>query len=442
MKKLALVLICICIFMLAGCQSEGELPNDKTPDNSANVSENDPGSDTQNNRPVNSNSNSTGTDTSGFQKEMNVQHPFRISAACKTEAGYYFDNEGFLYFLDGATGNVTVVCARPECSHNDDNCNAWVNTHMLSYYQGKLYYVNSDEKSDSMYTLYSVNLDGTDHAKIQRLQLEFVPWRTVIGYPILANGSLYFLEGDSQIYTVKLGEDVSKAVLVFEDDISNTLESSWQFWADGSEVYAMNTMLNSEGYCQDILYLLGASQSETREVWRSTELGISDADYSSWYITTGHLYYYSSGSDLWDIELETGSTKKLIDLADTVKSVTALFTDSHVILLDDQPDSQWGVQSGFREGGEQITVYDYNGNVVGEVGLSYLYEKYSDAVQCSPVFADGKSVYVLLYRGMYMSASNNLFRIDWETGNIVEVSNWPEADNVYDDTVSEIWQVG
>ena len=443
MKKLTIILACIFIFMLVGCQSQGTLPdNDPTPPvNSSNVGENDPGSNTPNHSPVNPSNNPTGIDTTGFQKEMNIQHPFRLSAVCKTEVGYYLHYDGLLYFLDGTTGNVTAVCAKPECDHTGDECNAWVNTHMLSYYQGKLYYVNGDKKSDSMYTLYSVGPDGTNHTKIQRLQLEFAPWRTVLGYPILTNGNLLFLEGDSQIYTVKLGEDVSKAVLVFEDDMSHTLESSWKFWADGSEAYAMNHILDDTGYNQDILYRLGATQSETREIWRSTEIAKSVAD-ASWYITNGHLYYYFSGSDLWDVELGTGDAKKMIALADTIKSATALFTESYFILLDDQPDSQWGVQSGFREGGQKITVYDYSGNLMGEVSLSSIFDKYSDAVQCSPVFADGNCVYVLLYRGMYMSTSNLLYRIDWERGSIYEVTNWPGADNIYDDTVHEIWQIG
>ena len=433
MKKLTLILICIFIFLLIGCQSEGTLPDDKTPPvNSSNVGENDPGSNTPNNSPANPSNNPTGIDTTGFQKEMNVQHPFRLRVACKTEAGYYFNNEGLLYFLDGATGNVTVVCGRPECDHKGNDCNAWVNTHMLSYYQGKLYYVNADAKSNSMWTLYSVEPNGTNHTKIQRLQHEFVPWRTVLGNPILTNGNLYFLEGDTQIYTVKLGEDVSKAVLVFEDDMSHTLESSWKFWADGSDVYAMNHILDDTGYNQDILYRLGATQSGTREIWRSAGITKSVSD-ASWYITNGHLYYYFSSSDLWDIALETGDTKKMIALADTVKSATALFTDSYFILLDDRPDSQWGVQSGFREGGKKITVYDYSGNLVGEISLQSIFDKYSDAVHCSLVFADGSCVYALIDRGTYMSTSNLLFQINWEKGSIYEVTNWPGADVIYED---------
>lgn len=443
MKRLTLVFICIFIFLMAGCQSQDVLPNDDPtpPVHSSDADENTPGSDILTNWPANPGNDSAGIDTTGFQKEMNIQHPFRLSGVCKTEVGYYLHYDGLLYFLDGTTGNVTAVCAKPECSHTDDNCNAWINSRMLSYYQGKLYYVNSDAKSDSMKTLYSVNLDGTNHTEIQRLQLEYMPWRTVLCDPILAGGNLYFLEGDSKIYTVKLGQDVSRAVLLFEDDMSRKLESAWKFWADDGEVYAMNHILDNTGYEQDILYRLGAAESETREIWRSTELakGVSD---SSWYITNGHMYYCFSGSDLWDIELETGNAKKMIGLADTIKSGTVLFTDTYVLFLDDQPDSQWGAQSGLREGGENISVYDYSGNLVGEVSLSPIFEKHSDVVQCSMAFADDNCVYLLVYRGAFNSASTLFYQVAWDKGSVYEVTNWPGADVIYDDTVHETWQVG
>ena len=438
MKKLTLIFVCIFIFTLTGCQNQSLLSNDRsTPDNSSIIGEDSSGDNTPNNSPANPSNNPTEINISGFQKEMNIQHPFRLSAVCKTELGYYLHYDGLLYFLDSTTGRVTAVCAKPECSHTGDDCNAWVNTKMLSFYQGKLYYVNSDAKSDSMWTLYSVEPDGTAHTKIQRLQLEFVPYRTVLASPILANGNLYFLEGDTQIYSVPLRADVSKAILIFEDDMSHTLESSWKFWADSGEVYAMNHILDNTGYEQDILYRLGAAKSETREIWRSTALA-KDVYDASWYITNGHLYYYFSGSDLWDIELGTGSTKKMVALSNTVKSATALFTDSYFIILDDQADSQWGAQSGFREGGKKISAYDYSGNKIGEISLSSIYEKYSDVVQCSPVFADGNCVYVLVFRGMFNSASTLFYQVDWEKEIVREAINWPGADIIYDNTTTEI----
>lgn len=444
MKKLTLILVCIFMFLLAGCQSQGVLPDDDPtpPVHSSNADENIPGSGTPNSSPANPGNHLDGIDTTGFQKEMNVHHPFRLSAVCKTEVGYYLHYDGLLYFLDGTTGTMTAVCAKPECSHTDDDCNAWINSKMLSYYQGKLYYVNSDAKSDSMKTLYSVKPDGSEHTKIQRLQMEYVGWRTVLADPILVNGNLYFLEGDSQIYSVQLGQDVSKAVLVFQDDMSGKLESAWKFWADGSEVYAMNHILDSAGYEQDILYRLGQAQSETREIWRSTELVEDASDDPSWYITNGRLYYYPSAGSLWDIELETGRAKELVRAADTPKGGSALFTEFYILFLDDQPDSQLGAQSGLREGGKKISVYDYSGNLVDEISLSSIFEKYSDAVQCSMVFADGSCVYVLVYRGAYRSASTLLYQVDWEKDSVCEVTNWPGADVIYDDTVHEIWQTG
>lgn len=444
MKKRTLIFICIFMLLLTGCQSQDMMPDDDptSPVHSSNVDENTPSRDAPNNSPANPSNNSEGIDTTGFQKEMNVHHPFRLSAVCKTEVGYYLHYDGLLYFLDGTTGTVTAVCAKPECSHTDNDCNAWINSGMLSYYQGKMYYVNSDAKSDSMKTLYSVKPDGTEHTQIQRLQMEYVGWRTVLADPILVNGNLYFLEGDTQIYTVQLGQDVSKAVLVLEDDMSGKLESAWKFWADSNGVYAMNHLLDNAGYEQDILYRLGASTSETHEVWRSTELVEDASGDPSWYITNGHLYYYPSAGGLWDIELETGGAKELIRSTDTPKGGSALFTESYVLFLDDHPDSQWGAQSGLREGGEKVSVYDYSGNLVSEVSLSFIFEKYSDVVQCSPAFADGNCLYVLAYRGMYRSASTLLYQVDWEKGSVDEVTNWPGADIIYDNTPSTEWQAG
>ena len=80
MKRLTLVFICIFIFLMAGCQSQDVLPNDDPtpPVHSSDADENTPGSDILTNSPANPGNDSTGIDTTGFQKEMNIQHPFRL----------------------------------------------------------------------------------------------------------------------------------------------------------------------------------------------------------------------------------------------------------------------------------------------------------------------------------------------------------------------------
>ena len=92
--------------------------------------------------------------------------------------------------------------------------------------------------------------------------------------------------------------------------------------------------------------------------------------------------------------------------------------------------------------GENISVYDYSGNLVGEVSLSPIFEKHSDVVQCSMAFADDNCVYLLVYRGAFNSASTLFYQVAWDKGSVYEVTNWPGADVIYDDTVHETWQVG
>lgn len=80
----------------------------------------------------------------GFQKTMNVSDVFRLNKMCKGSGGYYLENEGLLYYLEPESGRMIPVCSKPNCKHRDDNCNAWINSSMLTIYEDKLYFANSD----------------------------------------------------------------------------------------------------------------------------------------------------------------------------------------------------------------------------------------------------------------------------------------------------------
>lgn len=380
----------------------------------------------------------TSTDGSGFQKETNVSNEMRLNTVCKVDGGYYLQSDGLLYFMDTASGRMTTVCGKPECSHSDDTCNAWINSPFLSLYNGKLYYATSSSNTGNMLTLYSMNKDGTEHTKIQTIQLQSEGWYTSY-QPLLTNGWIYFMDSSSMLYRSKLGENVSQAVLLFQEESSNILESTWKFWADGNDVYAMNHVLTSSGEYEDILYHLGESETDTKEIWRSSEIDICGVEesISSWYITGGHLYYYFSGYDVWEIDLKTDGARKLINLSDTLQSGTAIFTESNIFILDDQSDPTFGPQSPFRYGGNAIQVYTYSGELSKELDLQPIYEQHTDAVHCVMIFADTKYVYLLAYRGMDKSISTIFYRVEWETDKWQELDTWPGASNIYESNTQE-----
>lgn len=370
-------------------------------------------------------SGTNGLGTDGFQKEMNMISPLRLRSACKTEGGYYLQWEGFLYFMDSATGDMIVVCSKPECSHDDPlECNAWINSPFLSCYQGKLYYANGDGVNDSILTLCSMNPDGTEHTVVQKIQT-VKPLISLVYHPMLVNGCIYFIESNTMLYRAKLGQDVSTASLLFEENTSGKLENEtrWKFWADRENIYAMNHFLNSSGEYQDVLYLLGESRSDTREIWNSSQLQTLAEDGSYWYIAEGMLYYYVSGADLWEVDLNTGDDQKIIPLASSVKSGEALFTDTNAIILDLD--------------GSMIAIYDYSGDLKHEISLLPVYESHPDTDSCDLVFADGDCVFVLAYRGKYNSPATNLYQVNWTDESLREIDTWPGAGVTYQNGASE-----
>ena len=454
MKKVICVLACVIALMLTGCQGQGDLTNNTPPVHSSNVGEKPPGSDS----PTSSTGHSTdfpnpggpgAVDTSGFQREMNVHHPFRINTACKTENGYYFEYSWFLYFMDAASGEMIVVCSKPECGHNSKDCNAYIQANLLSYYQGKLYYVTTaylDADYHSIDTLCSMNLDGTSHTDLQKVRIDLTTPRAGCADPLLINGTVYFMEANHSIYRMALGQDVSKATLLLEENIPEkmantqafTSSTGWKFWADGDDVYAMCHVLTSSGEYMDILYLLGENRSDSREIWRSTQIGVSGQrdNVSSWYILNGHLYYYFSGFDLWGVDLNTGETAAIARLASTIKSGSAVFTDHCAVILDDQP--QTNSAGLYRQGGKNISVYDYGGNLLKSIDLSFIYKEYPNTYHCELIFADGNTFFLQGYIGMDNGMTSHLYQINWESGTAREINSWPASDVPYDDSVKEI----
>ena len=82
----------------------------------------------------------------------------------------------------------------------------------------------------------------------------------------------------------------------------------------------------------------------------------------------------------------------LAGLAGTIKSGAAVFTDYYAIILDDQ--AQANSAGLYRQGGKNIYVYDYSGNLLKSVDLSFIYEEYPSTYHCELIFADGNTVFL------------------------------------------------
>lgn len=442
MRKI--IILCAAILLLSGCQTQTVQNNSNQGSSSvgnggwinatsgSSFDENS-SSTNQNISSVpsvdNSGAENTGLNLSGFQRNMNINSLLRLPTACKTEKGYYLQNEGLLYFFDNELGRMIVVCGKPECPHNDIDCNAWINSKLLSYYDGKLYYAQSDAIHNSYITLCSMNSDGTDHTDVQVIQMSEPSWSVNCAEPVFVNGIIYFMERDHSVYRVGLGQKVDNAVKLIDGEPEEMHQTSeWKFWADGGNAYAMNRYMDNNGDVHDQLYLLGDNSANTRKIWISSQIVSSTSDNASWYIVNGRLYYYASGNELWNVDLNSGNSEK-ISLSGNTNGGTATFTDENIIVLS--------------ANGREIMIFDFGGTKKANIDLSTIYQTYSDIFSSDLVFADGGSVFLLAYHKVFMSPSSALYQIDWINGRLREIDTWPGASVDFDPDDHEHWiQVG
>lgn len=354
--------------------------------------------------------NVLGTD---FQKNMNQSTSYRFYNLCETEEGYYFEFSGMVYFVDKANGASTILCGKPDCLHTDNSCNAFINARFLTYYNGKLYYSNSDSVlengsyEDKGEQLYSMNLDGTSHNAVQAF--DFTPNGDSSNYltaPIVHRGNTYFCYS-GKLYVAKLGSDIENATLIYGEElvddgtmVVNPNELYYELWADGDIVYFMaKNVKQSDGTYKDTLFSYDPQTNNTEKVWQvpdKSEVGTWDTtgvSVSQWYVSNGHIYFYLSGNDIWYTELSTGETNKLVDL--DIDAGVASFSSEYIVLISKEVVGVDLINGGSAlSAGDTIYIYGYDGKLVKEISLKKIYEECSDVDDCSILWVDDGKIYV------------------------------------------------
>lgn len=425
-RLLAAALAAILTLSLAACGD-----NSSTPAQSANLPSASSGGD-----------NVLETD---FQKDMHQNHSSIY--VCETENGYYFEHQSLVYYMEKATGAVTILCGKPECSHNTPDCNAYVHSTFLTYYDGKIYYTNDDyvydngSYVDKGLRLYSMELDGTSHDVVQ--ELEFVPSGNTSNYvtePIIHRGMVYF-EYSGQLYAAPLGSDIEDAVLIYGEaqanngsGIFNTYGLHYELWADGDNIYFMaKNAQQSDGTYKDILFCYNPLAAEIKEVWKvpdQAEVGIWDAtgvSVTQWYILGGYIYFYLSGNGIWYTELSTGQTSKLADV--NLSSSIASFSEEYIAVMSKNISGVDAMNNGSAlSGGDTLYIYNYNGELVKEISLQKIYDDDANIFECGiDWIADGE-IYILANATVAEVNTGAipqyyLYAVDIASGS-VEITDW------------------
>lgn len=96
----------------------------------------------------------------------------------ETEDAYYYNSFGgyYTYYYDKASGERGVLCAKPECVHDEteqnESCNGYtfLQAKSLNLWDGTLHYVGWDQ-THQLPAIFSLNLDGTGKTRFTELDL-------------------------------------------------------------------------------------------------------------------------------------------------------------------------------------------------------------------------------------------------------------------------------
>ena len=111
---------------------------------------------------------SCGAGDSGKTKDYNQMFNQRwYNQSCASEDAIYFVSDYKLMFYDIASGITAPLCAKPECSHDTSDCNAYYNGSGLSMYDGKLYWV---QQTSAGCDIVCENPDGTGRMTVRSVE--------------------------------------------------------------------------------------------------------------------------------------------------------------------------------------------------------------------------------------------------------------------------------
>ena len=129
-----------------------------------------------------------------------------LGGMLETPESYYvlanLEEGNFIYVSDKENMGWLPLCSRPDCSHDDENCNAYVEiTTSIGLYKENIYYTyNGFDGDRSTVELWKMDLSGENHQKVKE-----VPLIEGSSSDVISGYSGYFHKG-YYLYSVDTGQ--------------------------------------------------------------------------------------------------------------------------------------------------------------------------------------------------------------------------------------------
>lgn len=290
-------------------------------------------------------------DSFNYEEKTDAQSFLYAAEVTKAPDGYYYWDEmnetglGMLMYYDTQSGKSVPLCSRPNCSHDNTECNAYFNRagetgdyfdrSFIQYYDGNVYILGYD--SEQYVNLYKVAADGSSWEKYMRLYkadmtssdgtdsnsdiqtTQWTPPRVMIH-----RGYVYYViwnESAPKIRRIELGGTTTEVLY------ETTGERASIDWMKiyGDYVFWRSVNYTDENY-NDFEGAVLAYQISTGKLYT-----VKTGDVGDFYLQD-HYFYYTTATGIGRYNLETMEDKTI---AETGAAYAKIRTDSQYIYTYD-----------------------------------------------------------------------------------------------------------
>jgi len=105
-------------------------------------------------------------DESQPEFDMPLDYAASRGRLCKYHSTYYYEEFGWVSYYDEETGTFGKLCGKPDCTHEDISCNAYISEFgHLQVYDGMLYFMGE------MGALYRMDLSGNQREAVMNVRI-------------------------------------------------------------------------------------------------------------------------------------------------------------------------------------------------------------------------------------------------------------------------------
>ncbi len=259
--------------------------------------------------------------SSGETDEQSYWNP-DIHSIAKSEEGYYFltyDVDGTtLKYFDDATQRTIAVCAKPDCTHDNSDCNAFFSMDYLSspvyYYKGYIYMVRVDA---GMAKVVRIQKDGSKREDVADL---FANDGVTSISMVFHDDCIYAYDHLGHTASDEVGKEVIKKI----DLKTGQSEEAFSYEGKNAAISGARSF-GDKLFFKILTYSLDRDKGEINESFLlycydygtgDTQV-ISDKNISDYYVDTenGVLFYFVIGKGLYSRKLN-GTDSTLLYKAD------------------------------------------------------------------------------------------------------------------------------